>query len=720
VLSLTFATGAFAADEIGDAGDLRVTANDMGDSAVTQINGSFTDATDSDVYRLCLSDGASFSASSVGQTFPPNLDTQLFLFDSQGYGIYANDDAAGGIRGSTLPAQHRFSPSAGGEYFLAISQYNRDPQSSQGEIFQDNFSRWLYPDGVLPANGFGGGETLSGWNGRAPGGMGTYRITLTGTASCVPPDTTPPTVDLRPVDGERVRQGAEVVVDFSCADEGSSGLDSCVGTTADGELLDTSALGDVSVTVTARDHAGNETVVTHTVTVVDETDPEVTIDTPQDGAVYARGEHVTADYSCADEPNGSGIESCVGDVPGGDELDTSTLGEHSFTVQATDRAGNTGSQTVNYRVVDTTAPGIVVTTPASGAVYGLGEHVVADYACADEAGGSGLDTCEGTVADGAAVDTSSVGEKTFTVEATDNAGNPASKSVKYTVVDTAGPGIVVTTPASGAVYGLGEHVAADYACTDEAGGSGLASCAGTVAKGAAVDTSSVGEKTFTVEATDNAGNSSSKSVKYTVVDQAPPSISVASPTEGAVYALGQRVLASYACEDQPGGSGVASCSGTAANGAPIDTKSFGQHTFEVTSTDHAGNRATKVVTYSVAYNFDGFLWPVKNPPKVNKWKAGVPVPIRFSLNGFSGPKPEADGYPRSTRCGGGDTEMIARAAKKKNKKPVFTYVKRSDQYVMLWKTDKKWAGSCREFVLMLDDGSVHTAQFQFKKKHDRD
>jgi hypothetical protein len=637
VLSLTFAPGAFAADEIGDAGDLRVTANDMGDSAVTQINGSFTGATDSDVYRLCLSDGASFSASSVGQTFPPNLDTQLFLFDSQGYGIYANDDAAGGIRGSTLPAQHRFSPSAGGEYFLAISQYNRDPQSSQGEIFQDNFSHWLYPDGVLPANGFGGGETLSGWNGRAPGGEGTYRITLTGTASCVPPDTTPPTVDLRsPVDGSRVRQGAEVVVDFSCADEGSSGLDSCVGTPADGELLDTSELGDVSVTVTARDHAGNETVVTHTVTVVDETDPEVTIDTPQDGAVYARGEHVTADYSCADEPNGSGIEACVGDVPDGDELDTSTLGEHTFTVQATDRAGNPGSQTVNYRVVDRTAPGIVVTTPASGAVYGLGEHVAADYSCADEAGGSGLASCAGTVANGAAIDTSSVGEKTFTVEATDNAGNPASKSVKYTVVD-----------------------------------------------------------------------------------QAPPSISVTSPTEGAVYALGQRVPAAYACEDQQGGSGVASCAGTVANGAPIDTDSFGQHTFEVTSSDNAGNRATKVVTYSVAYSFDGFLWPVKNPPKVNKWKAGVPVPIRFSLDGFRGPKPEADGYPRSTRCGGGDTEVIARAAKKK-KKPMFTYVRGRDQYVMLWKTDKKWAGSCREFVLMLDDGSVHTAQFQFKKKHDRD
>ena len=62
-LALALAPGAFAANEVGDAGDLRVTANDMGDSAVTQIDGAFTDAMDADVYRICLTDGASFSAS---------------------------------------------------------------------------------------------------------------------------------------------------------------------------------------------------------------------------------------------------------------------------------------------------------------------------------------------------------------------------------------------------------------------------------------------------------------------------------------------------------------------------------------------------------------------------------------------------------------------------------------------------------------------------------
>jgi len=628
VLVLALAPGAFAASEVGDAGDVRATANDMGAGALMEIQGNFPDASDVDLYRVCLSDGGSFSASTLGAT----VDTQLFLFDSQGYGIYANDDSSGG-HGSLLPAHHRFSPRAGGEYFVGVSAFNRDPQSSQGEIFPNSFNASVYPGGVVNASGFGGSQPLTGWAGRASGPGGNYRITLTGTAAC---DTTAPTIDLRsPSDGDHVGQGDELVVDFSCSDEqGGSGLASCVGTTADGASLDTSRLGDVSVTVTARDNAGNQRAVTHTVTVVDDTSPKVTIASPVEGAVYERGASVSADYSCSDEENGSGLQSCVGDVADGGNVDTSTLGQHSFTVQATDRAGNTGSKSVNYTVVDRTAPVISVATPSAGAVYGLGQSVVADYSCADEPGGSGL-----------------------------------------------------------------------------------ASCTGTAADGAAVDTSSVGQKTFKVEAADNAGNESSKSVTYTVVDRTPPVINLSSPADGAVYTLGQKVAASYSCEDQAGGSGLASCDGSVADGAPVDTSSFGEHSFEVRAADRAGNSASKVVTYTVSYDFDGFRWPVKNAPTMNGWKAAIPVPIRFSLNGFRGARPEADGYPRSTRCGGGDVQTAkARASKKA---PAFKYNRRKDEYRMLWKTEPKWNGSCREFVLRLDDGSVHTARFQFTKKPNR-
>lgn len=636
VLALALAPGAFAASEVGDAGELRATANDMGTAQVMEIQGTFSDSADADLYRLCLSDGASFSASTLGAA---TADTQLFLFDSQGYGVYANDDS-GASRGSLLPAHHRFSPSAGGEFFLGISVFNRDPQSPLGDIFLNSFSRTIYPDSVIDANGFGASEPLTAWAGRASGPAGAYRITLTGTTAC---DTAAPAIDLRsPADGDHVGQGDEVVVDFSCSDEqGGSGLASCVGSTPDGTALDTSRLGDVSVTVTARDNAGNQRVVTHTVTVVDDTSPKVTITNPVEGAVYERGASVSAAYSCADEPNGSGLESCVGDVANGEGIDTSTLGQHSFTVQATDRAGNTGSKSVNYTVVDRTAPVISVATPSAGAVYGLGQSVAADYSCADEPGGSGLATCVGSVPDGAGV-----------------------------------------------------------------------------------DTSSVGQKTFEVEASDNAGNTSSKSVTYTVVDRTPPSIDLASPADGAVYSLGQRVTASYSCRDQAGGSGLASCDGSVANGAPVDTSSFGEHSFEVRAADRAGNSASKVVTYTVRYDFDGFRWPVKNAPTMNRWKAAIPVPIRFSLNGFRGARPEADGFPRSTRCDGGDLQTArARASKKERsssrKAPAFKYNRRKDEYTMLWKTEPKWNGSCREFVLKLDDGSVHTARFQFTKKPNR-
>ena len=82
--------------------------------------------------------------------------------------------------------------------------------------------------------------------------------------------------------------------------------------------------------------------------------------------MYARDATVTADYSCADEAGGSGIASCVGTVADGAPVDTSTLGEHTFTVDASDNAGNSTSRSVTYTVVDATPPAITITTPGDG------------------------------------------------------------------------------------------------------------------------------------------------------------------------------------------------------------------------------------------------------------------------------------------------------------------------------------------------------------------
>ena len=81
--------------------------------------------------------------------------------------------------------------------------------------------------------------------------------------------------------------------------------------------------------------------------------------------------------------------------------------------------------------IDRKAPSITVTTPAGGAVYPLNENVAADYGCADA--GSGPSSCVGTVADGAPIDTSTTGAKTFVVNAADAVGNSSTASVTYTV-----------------------------------------------------------------------------------------------------------------------------------------------------------------------------------------------------------------------------------------------------------------------------------------------
>jgi hypothetical protein len=344
ILSLVaLAPAASAADEDGDAGDLPATAQDLTGAGVDTINGAVAEATDIDMYRICIGGGGTFSASSVGGTA---VDTQLFLFDSSGRGVYANDDEQDGVVQSLLPAGHPLAPQALGEYLLAVGAYNLDPLGADEPIFGPG-------TGVVGPTGPDGGEPVSGWGGR-PGRPGPYTVTLTGAQCAPPPDTTPPTIDLRsPADGAVVMVGAPVVVDFSCDDEGGSELASCDGSVPDGGLLEISAPGPESVTVTARDNAGNQTSVTHTVTVVsfDLTAPTVDLLAPLDGAVYLLDQEVRADYACADEAGGSGLVSCAGPVAGGAFLDTGSVGPRDFTVTAADGAGNTAAATARFRVV---------------------------------------------------------------------------------------------------------------------------------------------------------------------------------------------------------------------------------------------------------------------------------------------------------------------------------------------------------------------------------
>jgi hypothetical protein len=100
---------------------------------------------------------------------------------------------------------------------------------------------------------------------------------------------------------------------------------------------------------------------------------------------------------------------------------------------------------------------------------------------------------------------------------------------------------------------------------------------------------------------------------------APPAIAITTPTNGATYAQGQAVNASYSCTPAAGTS-LSSCAGPVANGAPIDTSTSGTHTFTVNATDADGGHATAASSYNVGSGSGPapFLQATSSPTTVGK------------------------------------------------------------------------------------------------------
>lgn len=152
----------------------------------------------------------------------------------------------------------------------------------------------------------------------------------------------------------------------------------------------------------------------------------------------------TAQATDIDLPAQTLTYSLAGAVPAGASINPTT-GEFSWapdgsqfgqpyliTIQVTDSGGLIDQETITVAIMDNVAPVVTINSPMAGASYVLNQTVLANYSCADT-GGSGIQSCTGTVANGAAIDTSSAGTKTFTVTAIDKAGNQSTQTVSYTV-----------------------------------------------------------------------------------------------------------------------------------------------------------------------------------------------------------------------------------------------------------------------------------------------
>lgn len=82
--------------------------------------------------------------------------------------------------------------------------------------------------------------------------------------------------------------------------------------------------------------------------MIDLRPPIVAVIAPAAGATVRLGQQIAADYVCHD--GGSGVQSCIGAVPGGTAVTTSSVGLHTFEVTGLDAVGNSGHASSAYTV----------------------------------------------------------------------------------------------------------------------------------------------------------------------------------------------------------------------------------------------------------------------------------------------------------------------------------------------------------------------------------
>ncbi len=253
-------------------------------------------------------------------------------------------------------------------------------------------------------------------------------------------------------------------------------------------------------------------------------------------------------------------------------------------------------------------PSISIVSPAAGGIYAKGQVVNAIYSCT-HAEGVGLNSCTGTVANGAPIDTSSIGSHSFTVEAEDTDGITASQEVEYTVVVP--PSISIASPLDGAVYSKGQAVTAVYSCTPGEG-AGVKSCAGPVANGASLDTSTAGSHSFTVNAKDTDGGTASKTVSYSVVEPPvvpPPDTIIGSHPKPKIETKKKKVNVKFTFSSDPAGASF-ECKLDSSDFVPCKSPQHykvkaGGHVFEVEAVTATQTDATPA----------SFSFKVKRKPK---------------------------------------------------------------------------------------------------------
>ncbi len=244
--------------------------------------------------------------------------------------------------------------------------------------------------------------------------------------------------------------------------------------------------------IRATDKAGNIAELSFT---IDKTKPEINVDTSD---IRHEVETPFTDPTCSVTDNSGETISCEFS-----EIDVNTPGEQTLTITATDSSGNVTTVTITVLILtDATPPEITVDTSDINVEVNT-TFTPPTCSVTDDSGET--ITCEFSE-----IDTSKLGEQTLTVTATDSHGNETTKTIKVVIEDTTPPEITIDTsdieheinttftpPTCEVTDNSGETITCEFS---------------------EINTSVTGEQTLTVTATDASGNTTTKTIKVTIVD----------------------------------------------------------------------------------------------------------------------------------------------------------------------------------------------------------
>ena len=369
-----------------------------------------------------------------------------------------------------------------------------------------------------------------------------------------------------------------------------------------------------SFTVTATDNAGNtsaSTTVTFSINDLDDTSPVVTsgstgINLDENSGAGQTVYTITAtdavgvesyaidgtDASLLSVNSSTGVVSLTADP------DYETKSSYSFTVTASDAAGNTSaSTTVTFSITDVDDTSPVVTSGSTGINLdensGAGQTVytitatdavgVESYAIdGTDASLLSVNSSTGVVSLTADPDYETKSSYSFTVTASDAAGNTsASTTVTFSItdVDEIPPVITVTSGTDTVQIG---STWTDAGATADGGE--------TVTSSGTVDTSTVGTYTITYSATDAVGNTGTATRTVTVVlDNTPPVITL----------LGEATVTIEFGSTYSDAGATADGGETVTSSGTVDTSTVGTYTITYSATDAVGNTGTAIRTVNV-------------------------------------------------------------------------------------------------------------------------